>query len=68
MASNVIVNSRAPDLAATAREPLRTRFYDRFEALPAGYRVLFERSARRDFCLTTSSRPHRASSGMHATV
>ncbi len=52
MALNEIADFRSPDMAATARQPLRVRFYDRFEALPAGYDDLFERSARHGFCLT----------------
>ncbi len=51
MTLNVIVDFRAPDMAATARDPLRVRFYDRFEALPASYDDLFEGAARRDFFL-----------------
>ena len=52
MTLNAIAEFRAPDMAATAQEPMRVRFYDRFEALPAGCDDLFERSARHGFCLT----------------
>ena len=49
---NAIADFRAPDMAATARQPLRVRFYDRFEALPTGYDDLVDRSARHGFSLT----------------
>ncbi len=52
MALNAIADFHAPDMTATAQQPLRVRFYDRFEALPPSYDVLFEQSGRQSVCLT----------------